>query len=270
MESVNRVALGISYNGANYFGWQTQPDKNTIQDTLQAALSSFLNHDVDTICSGRTDTGVHAFNQVIHLDTRQQRSERSWIRGVNSLLPNDIAVNWYMPVDADFNARYHAEKRSYVYIIRNTAVYSPFFDKKAAWIAKPLEIDAMRAGTGYIIGRHDFSAFRSSQCQAPNPVRTIYDLEIKQCGDFLLFYFCANAFLHHMIRNIMGALISVGQGKQPAQWLGYLLENKDRKLAAPTFSAHGLYLVGAQYKPQYKIPCLNTSDLIFTHLGIRA
>ena len=270
MESLGRVALGISYMGSNYLGWQTQPNNNTLQDTVQKALSRFLNHKVDTICSGRTDTGVHALNQVIHLDTNQYRSPSAWIRGLNSLLPADININWYKAVDADFNARFHALKRSYVYLVRNSAIRSPFYHNRAAHIDKKLNIENMRMAAEILVGEHDFSAFRSSQCQAPNPVRTVYHIKIIEQGDLILFHFCANAFLHHMIRNIMGALIMVGQGKQNHNWLHYLLENKDRKLSAPTFSANGLYLVNVEYQPQYNIPSFNNEDLILKHLGIHA
>lgn len=269
MESLGRVALGISYNGSNYLGWQTQPNSNTLQDTVQAALSQFLNHKVNTVCSGRTDTGVHALNQVIHLDTNQHRSPSAWVRGLNSLLPADININWYRPVASDFHARFHALRRSYVYVIRNSAIRSPFFHNRAAHLDKKLDIENMCQAVKILIGEHDFSAFRSSQCQAPNPVRTVYDIQIKQYGELILFNFCANAFLHHMIRNIMGALITVGQGKQSPNWLSYLLANKDRTLSAPTFAAHGLYLVNVQYQPQYNMPCLNTEDLIFKHLGLQ-
>src|SRR5690606_25616153 len=263
-----RIALGLAYDGASWNGWQTQPGGRTVQDRLEAALATFLNHPVATICAGRTDTGVHALEQVVHIDTSAERRLESWVRGVNAMLPPSIRVQWARAVDADFHARYSATARSYVYLLRSHRVASPILHGKVGWTHRPLELDAMRRAASLLCGEHDFSAFRSSECQAASPVRTLEALTISQSGDFFLFTFKANAFLHHMVRNLMGALVEVGRGKAPPEWTTELLSHRDRRLAPPTFSAAGLYLARADYPNRYGLPSLPVREALHSHLGI--
>ncbi|HLU18681.1 MAG TPA: tRNA pseudouridine(38-40) synthase TruA [Pusillimonas sp.] len=260
-----RVALGLAYDGEPWQGWQTQPGGLTVQDALEAALAQFLAHATPTICAGRTDTGVHALCQVVHVDTEAQRSSESWVRGLNALLPDSIAVQWARQVDDDFHARFSALSRTYVYVLRQARIRSPFTHGRAGWSFRPLELQRMRQAAERLIGEHDFSAFRSSQCQAASPVRTLYSLDIEQCDGSFIFTFRANAFLHHMVRNLMGALIYIGQGKHAPGWIDVLLEQGDRRLSAPTFSPAGLYLANVEYPERFGLPIFDLQDLMATH-----
>jgi pseudouridylate synthase I len=245
-----RIALGLAYDGGPWQGWQTQPHRRTVQDTLEAALARFVGQPVATVCAGRTDTGVHAAMQVVHLDAPVQRREISWVRGVNAHLPPSIAVRWVREVPDDFHARFSARWRSYVYLLRNEPVRHPLWAGKAGWCFQPLDVQAMRQAARSLLGEHDFSSFRSAECQAAQPVRTLHRLDIERDGDLLVFYLQANAFLHHMVRNIVGSLVYVGQGRRPVEWMAELLRLRDRRLAAPTFQADGLYLAAIGY-PDY-------------------
>lgn len=249
-----RIALSVCYDGQPWLGWQRQPCGRTVQDTLETALSRFTAAPVTTICAGRTDTGVHALSQIVHLDTLAQRSPQSWVRGVNALLPESIAIQWARVVPADFHARFSARSRHYLYLLRCSAVRSPLLHAKVAWVYRPLNLHDMQLAAQFTLGEHDFSAFRASQCQAASPVRTLTRLDIQQRGEYFLFRFSANAFLHHMIRNLMGALLYIGQGRQPVSWMLELLRQKDRRLSAPTFDAAGLYLAGVDYEPHFDLP----------------
>lgn len=264
-----RVALGISYDGAHWLGWQTQSGGGTVQDTLEAALGQFLAQPAATICAGRTDTGVHALGQVVHLDTSAERRMESWVRGLNALLPSSIAVQWAREVPDTFHARYSALSRSYLYLLRNTRVRSPLMHGRAGWVYHPLHLAPMQRAMDRLLGRHDFSSFRSSQCQAASPVRELLQAEVQQLGDYFLFSFKANAFLHHMIRNLMGAIVYVGQGKHEPQWMDELLAQRDRRSAAPTFSAAGLYLGQAEYPAEFALPIAPACENFFQHMGIR-
>ncbi|MCX5591983.1 tRNA pseudouridine(38-40) synthase TruA [Alcaligenes endophyticus] len=255
---MHRIALGLSYDGQPWRGWQSQPCRNTVQDTLEAALTQFTAGPVSTICAGRTDTGVHALEQVVHLDTTAHRSNESWVRGLNALLPASIAVQWAQPVADDFHARFSARMRHYVYVVRGARVRSPLLHGRVGWVFRPLALAPMQEAALILQGEHDFSAFRAAQCQAASPVRHLHRLDIQQRGDFFLFQFSANAFLHHMIRNLMGTLLYVGQGRQPVQWVADVLEQKQRSLAAPTFDAAGLYLAGVNYDPVFNLPVTTT------------
>ncbi len=263
-----RVALGLAYDGSPWQGWQTQPGGRTVQDTLEAALSRFLDSPAATICAGRTDTGVHAFTQVVHVDTDKLRRPESWVRGMNALLPDSIAVQWAVPVPDAFHARFSATARSYLYIVRNARVRSPMVQGRVGWVYHALQLEPMRDAARRLIGRHDFSSFRSSECQAASPVRELAGLDIQQKGEFFFFAFTANAFLHHMVRNLMGALIYIGQGRQDPQWMDELLAARDRCRAAPTFSPHGLYLAHVQYPEQFRLPILQADVALATHMGI--
>ncbi len=265
---MSRIAMGLAYDGQPWLGWQTQPGGRTVQDALEAALARFLDQPVATICAGRTDTGVHALSQVVHIDTSVQRRAESWVRGLNALLPQSIAVQWAQPVDDSFHARFSALSRTYVYIVRNHRVRSPLSHGRVGWVYHALSLKPMQDAAQRLLGEHDFSCFRSSECQAASPVRTVQRADVIQMGDHFLFVFKANAFLHHMIRNIMGALIYVGLGRQPPDWVDFLLNQKDRRLSAPTFSPAGLYLAHVEYPTHYALPETGVRELCATHLGI--
>lgn len=248
-----RIALGVSYDGRPWQGWQTQPHGITVQDALETALARFVAAPVQTMCAGRTDTGVHATAQVVHLDCDVNRSEESWVRGVNAHLPSSIAVQWARETPATFHARFSARSRAYTYVILNARVRRPLWAGRAGWVFQPLDELAMCDAAQRFLGDHDFSSFRSSQCQAASPVRSVARSEIERRGDFVLFHVRANAFLHHMVRNMVGALIQVGQGREPVQFIDRLIAARDRTQGAPTFVPEGLYLTEVVY-PEFDLP----------------
>ena len=249
-----RVVLGLEYFGAAYTGWQSQRDGRGIQDALERALAAIADSDVRTIVAGRTDARVHATMQVVHFDTGAARPVTAWVRGVNANLRSDIGVLWAQPVGDGFHARRAATARHYVYALLNRPVRPALLAGRAGWYHHPLDIARMIESARVLVGTHDFSAFRAAQCQARSPTRTLTTLRIAVTGDFIYFDFCANAFLHHMIRNIVGALVYVGANKRPPSWIGELLAGRDRTRAAPTFAPEGLYLTGADYNPQWGLP----------------
>lgn len=249
-----RIALGIEYDGASYCGWQSQSCGCSVQDAVEVAISNIAQHSVRVHAAGRTDTGVHALMQVVHFDTTAIRSENAWVRGVNAFLPETVRVIWSKPVTDDFHARFSAQLRHYEYLLVNHPVAPAILATKAGWYHLPLNLTAMQAGAHYLIGEHDFSAFRASHCQARTPIRTLHDASISQHGDKFIFKFTANAFLHHQVRNMLGALIYVGNGKNPPELIRDLLAQQDRTLSPPTFSAHGLYLTNVEYDPQWQLP----------------
>lgn len=265
-----RMALGVAYDGAQWGGWQTQPHNNTVQDALEAALGRFLSHPVATVCAGRTDAGVHALGQVVHLDTDVQRRDESWVRGLNALLPRSIAVQWARPVPDGFHARFSAQSRTYVYVLRTQRVRSPMEPGRMGWVYYELDLALMQQAARSLLGRHDFSSFRSSECQAASPVRHLERLDIQRYGDYFLFTFQANAFLHHMVRNLMGCLLLVGRGRKPVQWVSQVLAARDRRLAGATFSAQGLYLARVDYPAQFGIAMHGARDLLFGLTGMLA
>lgn len=249
-----RIALGIEYEGSGFCGWQTQPAGCAVQDRLETALSVIAGVPVATVCAGRTDAGVHALAQVVHFDCAVARPESAWVRGVNALLPPALAVTWAKPVSDEFNARYAATARHYRYVLLNHAVRPAADHGRVGWYHGALDIDAMRAAAQCLLGEQDFSAFRSSECQARSPVRRMTQLDIARNGTYVTFDFCANGFLHHMVRNIVGSLLYVGKGRYDAAWMAGLLAARDRKLAAPTIEAAGLYLTGVDYDSRWRLP----------------
>ncbi len=249
-----RIALGISYNGRAYQGWQSQRSGQTLQDHLEKALGQLAAQRISTLCSGRTDAGVHALMQVVHFDTSAVRREVSWIRGTNTLLPRDISVEWAREVPDAFHCRASALSRRYAYVIYQSPVRPSVDTGRVGWVMAPLDLDRMRAGAQHLLGEHDFSSFRASQCQALSPVKQMHSITITRRGPYLRFEFEANAFLHHMIRNIMGCLVAVGTGKHPSDWVHEVLLARQRKIAAPTFSPDGLYFLGPRYDPQWGLP----------------
>ncbi|MDP9045508.1 MAG: tRNA pseudouridine(38-40) synthase TruA [Pseudomonadota bacterium] len=249
-----RVVLGISYRGQAYKGWQSQPDGRTVQDRLEHALARFADVPLRTHCAGRTDAGVHALNQVVHVDTDVARAPMSWIRGTNRFLPADIAVQWCRLMDDAFHARYAALGRRYVYVVLESVVRPAVEAGAVGWSFRPLDGAAMRAAAAALLGEHDFSAFRSSECQSPTPVKTVRAIEITRRAAYWRFEFDANAFLHHMVRNLMGALVAVGAGRRDPSWVAGVLAGRNREHAAPTFAADGLYFRGPYYDAAHAIP----------------
>lgn len=249
-----RVALGLSYRGLAYHGWQSQAGGGTVQDHLEAALAAFVARPVRVRCAGRTDAGVHALNQVVHLDCDVEREPVSWVRGTNRFLPRDIAVQWARPVAATFDARFSALGRRYVYVLLESPVRPGVEAGTVGWTFRPLDLAAMEAGAQLLVGEHDFSALRSSQCQAATPVRTLHSIRISRRGAYWRFDFDANAFLHHMVRNIIGCLVAVGHGDRAPEWIAEVLASRDRSQAAPTFAPDGLYFAGPYYDAGDAIP----------------
>ena len=249
-----RIALALEYDGRSFCGWQSQPSACAVQDALEQALSQIAGHTIRAITAGRTDTGVHASSQIIHFDTQATRPITAWVRGVNALLPETIAVLWAVPVAPEFHARFSALSRSYRYLLLTHPVRPALLAGRVGWHHALLNLDNMRQAAAYLIGSHDFSAFRAAQCQAKSPMRDVQKIDIIQHGDLIVFEICANAFLHHMVRNIIGSLIYVGNGKQPAVWMQTLLQQRNRTLAAPTFAADGLYLIDILYDAKWGLP----------------
>lgn len=242
--------LQIEYFGKNYCGWQRQIHSPSVQEELEKALSKIANQPIEVTCAGRTDTGVHATSQVVNFQSNAERSFSSWIRGANALLPKDIKILDIREVDNDFNSRFTAINRTYNYIIYNSETSSPIFADHCLWENRKLNIDKMNQACKYLIGEQDFTSFRSSQCQSNTPFRHIQKAEFVRQGNFIIFEVIGNAFLHHMIRNLVGSLLKVGFEMQQPEWIAELLEAKDRTKAAETAKAHGLYFVGVEY-PQF-------------------
>jgi len=249
-----RIALGVEYNGANFCGWQSQTNQCGVQDFVELAIAKIAQHPIRIHAAGRTDTGVHAMMQVIHFDSEASRPESAWVRGVNAFLPANARVLWAKQVCDEFHARFSATQRSYQYLLLNLATAPAINADKAGWYHLPLNVSAMQQGIAYLQGEHDFSAFRASECQASSPVRTLNVASINAHGDYMVFNFSANAFLQHQVRNMVGALIYVGNGKYPPSFIQQLLERKNRTLAPPTFSPKGLYLVGVEYDQKFDLP----------------
>jgi len=249
-----RLALGIEYDGAPYCGWQSQPEGCGVQDHLEKALQTMAGHPLRVIAAGRTDTGVHAMIQVIHFDTETRRPLNAWVRGINSMLPNAIRVLWAVPVEEDFHARFSAFERSYQYLLINSPIAPAIMSGKAGWYHAPLDVELMQQGCRYLLGEHDFSAFRAAECQAKSPIKHMHETSVRAQGSAVIFEFRANAFLHHQVRNMVGALIYIGKGKYPPAYMAELLESCDRTKAPPTFSPSGLYLTGIGYEAKWGLP----------------
>jgi tRNA pseudouridine38-40 synthase len=249
-----KFAIGVSYCGAGLDGWQSQPSGNTVQDHVERALSEIGGEQIALTAAGRTDAGVHASAQVAHFETDADRPESAWVRGVNSLLPASIAVQWAVPVAGDFHARYSAVSRTYRYVLYNHAVRPALLAGRVGWFHLPLDLEKMKEAASYLVGEHDFSSFRSAECQAKTPVRVMEAATVRASGAYVLFDFNANAFLHHMIRNIVGCLVYVGKGKHTPAWISELIVVRDRQRAAPTFSPDGLYLFNVRYDARWGLP----------------
>lgn len=251
---LQRFALGIEYDGAAFHGWQSQPHGQTVQDALERALSQVAAQPIRVHCAGRTDAGVHALNQVVHFDCAAQRPQQAWIRGGNAHLPPSVCVRWAQPVAADFHARFDAQSRHYCYLLHNHPVRPALMQGRVGWHHHPLDAARMQAAAQALLGEHDFSAFRAAECQAKSPVKIMQQAQVRRHGELIVFEFRANAFLQHMVRNLVGALVAVGNGREAVDSIAGLLAGRNRSRAAPTFSAAGLYLVGVDYAPHWNIP----------------
>ena len=249
-----RVALGVSYRGTRFHGWQSQPSGRGIQDHLQQALARVAGGAVTVVAAGRTDTGVHAQGQEVHFDPFVERPLTAWVRGTNAFLDRDVAVNWAVPVGPDFHARHSATSRSYQYWLYNAPVRPSVLDGLVGWIHTPLEIERMQDAARALTGEHDFTSFRSAHCQARSPVRELTRCDVESRGNYVRFALTANGFLHHMVRNIVGALIYVGSGRLPVSAMLDLLEARDRRTAPPTFSPDGLCLTRVGYPAPIDLP----------------
>lgn len=250
-----RIALGIEYDGSQFCGWQMQQHGvRTVQQALETALSKVANHPVRVTCAGRTDTGVHAVAQVVHFDTQAQRDARNWVLGCNTNLPSDVNVLWATEVSEAFSARFSAQSRHYRYFILNRNVRSSLMAHRATWVHRPLEADVMHQAAQALIGEHDFSSYRALGCQAKSPVRTIYQLAVQRQGDLIELRLHANAFLHHMVRNIAGVLIAIGQGERPVTWADEILQLRDRTKGGVTAPPDGLYFAQVEYPEQFALP----------------
>jgi tRNA pseudouridine38-40 synthase len=249
------IALGIEYDGSRFNGWQLQArGTRTVQDVLQRALSKVADEQVQVTCAGRTDTGVHATGQVVNFHCDHARELKAWIMGVNSQLPDDVCVHWASPVDADFSARFSALMRGYRYVILNRQARAALLAGRVSWLYEALDTEAMQQSAQALLGEQDFSAFRSAACQATHARRFVESIRVTRAADFIYIDIRANAFLHHMVRNIVGSMLVVGRGEQAQSWLGELLAGKDRTRAGPTAAAAGLYLVSVDYPQHYGLP----------------
>lgn len=256
---MKRIALGVQYVGTAWNGYQKQPSRDTVQDQLEIALEKFACVPIATTCAGRTDAGVHAIEQVVHFDTGLTRATTSWIRGVNAFLPESIVVRWAAEVAPDaegneFHARFSARSRTYHYVLYNHPNPSSLLAGRAGWVFRPLDVERMREGAQHLIGTHDFTSFRASGCQARTPVKDMQEVSIERHGDIIVFTLRASAFLHHMVRNIVGALVYVGTGRNEPGWIEHVLDSRDRDAAAPTFMPDGLYLAKIGYDPKWGLP----------------
>ncbi len=259
-----RIACRIEYDGSHYNGWQSQPHLavNTVQTTLEQALSVVAAAPVRVNCAGRTDTGVHGHGQVVHFDAPVERSAKAWVLGTNANLPPDVRVHWAVGVPADFHARFSAQARRYRYLIANTPVRPALLSRQVSWQRRALDHQVMHAAAQELLGERDFSAFRAASCQSRGPMRNVHCLDVSRRGDLVIIDIKANAFLHHMVRNIAGSLMAVGLGREPPEWIGQLMAGRDRSLAADTAPAAGLYLVEVVYPPQYKLPATPYGPLL--------
>jgi tRNA pseudouridine38-40 synthase len=250
-----RIALGISYNGATYHGWQYQnPDLATVQDEVQKALSIVADHPVTVTCAGRTDSGVHATSQIVHFNSESPRELKSWISGVNANLPDSVSVNWSRAVVPEFDARHAATSRRYLYLIYNARIRSALMPELLTKEHRVLDVNAMNESARALLGVNDFSSYRAASCQSLTPIRNIHNIEIRRIGELVLVDISANAFLHHMVRNIVGVLMDIGSGEKPISWVADLLGLKDRTKAGVTAPPNGLYLIQVDYPDKFGLP----------------
>jgi tRNA pseudouridine38-40 synthase len=249
-----RIAIGVEYDGAELFGWQTQKDGASVQDALERALSAVADERVSVTGAGRTDSGVHATGQVAHFDTSARRNDRAWVLGANTRLPPGIALRWAREAPEGFHARFSARARSYSYLLINREARSALWRHRAWWVRRPLDAERMHSAGQAVVGEHDFSAFRAAECQSKSATRRIERLGVTRHGEFLRVDVTANAFLHHMVRNLVGTLAAVGRGDRPAHWVTEILQGRNRALGGATAPAAGLYLVHVDYGELLETP----------------
>lgn len=257
-----RIALGLEYDGSAFCGWQAQPGGCGVQDHLERALGTIAGATVALTAAGRTDAGVHATAQVAHFDATAERPQTAWVRGTNSSLDPRVRVLWAREVPESFHARYGARSRTYRYFLLNEPVAPAVLHGRVGWFHRPLDAVAMASAARALVGEHDFSAFRDAECQAKSPVRRLEEASVRRSGNLVVFTFRANAFLHHMVRNLVGSLVDVGAGRHPPGWVAELLAARERSRAAPTFAAAGLYLTGVEYDPGYALPAFRSQPLM--------
>jgi tRNA pseudouridine38-40 synthase len=251
---MSRIALGIEYDGSQYHGWQKQKSLHTVQQQVELALNKVAAHPIEIYCAGRTDTGVHATSQVVHFDTEAQRTDYAWMMGANSHLPKDISVRWAQHVSDDFHARHSAVGRRYLYLIANQMVRPALYRSSVAWQYRPLDHEKMHQAGQYLLGEHDFTSFRAMECQARSPMRCVNELTVQRRGDLIALEISANAFLHHMVRNIAGALMAIGCNQRPTDWVAEVLQARDRQLGAATAPPYGLYFIQVLYPMAAELP----------------
>ncbi len=253
-----KIAAGVEYDGSGFCGWQSQRDVRTVQGAVENALSKVANHAVKVVCAGRTDTGVHASSQVIHFETKARRNMHSWVLGTSANLPKDVCLLWAQPVPDHFHARFSALSRRYRYVILNRLVRPAVLRSRVTWQHKRLNESLMQAASRLLRGEHDFSTFRALACQAKSPIRTIYELDVSRCANYLYIDIHANGFLHHMVRNIVGVLMVIGSGERPVKWVTELLALRDRTKGGVTAPPGGLYLVGVEYEADFDLPSVQS------------
>lgn len=258
-----RIALAVEYDGSPYCGWQYQDHSPSVQDFVEKALSKVANHQLRVICAGRTDTGVHATTQIIHFDTDVERSMHSWVFGANANLPDSISILWAKQVSEDFHARFSAIRRRYRYVILNRRIRHALLAKRVVWEYRPLNESRMAEAAHYLVGEHDFSSYRAMACQAKSPVRTLYQLDVIRHDELIILDLEANAFLHHMVRNIAGVLMTIGAGEKEPVWAKEVLEMRDRTLGGVTAPSGGLYLTGIDYPPEFELPELSRLPMVW-------
>jgi len=249
-----RIALGLEYDGQAFCGWQSQATGCGVQDAVETALGAIAGHAVSVLAAGRTDAGVHATGQVVHFDTHAARPDSAWVRGVNAHLPVAARVLWARETSEEFHARFSARSRSYRYLIYSHPIRPALMAGRLGWTHLPLDVDAMASAAAYLLGEHDFSSFRAAECQARTPVKTLSVARIRRAGELIVCEFTANAFLHHMVRNLVGALVYVGAGKHSPEWMRDLLAARERTAAPPTFAAAGLYFERVEYDARFGVP----------------
>ena len=263
---MTRIALMVEYDGSRFHGWQTQRDGvRTVQSELEAALSRVADHPVTLICAGRTDAGVHGTGQICHFDSAAARDMKAWVMGGNRFLPDDVAIGWAVPVSERFHARFSAMRRRYRYVIYNHSTPPALFRRQVTWNHRPLDVDAMNAAAAQLLGTHDFTSYRSAQCQAKSPVKTLHGISLQRRGELIVLEVEANAFLMHMVRNIAGVLMSIGAGYQPVDWAAQVLAARDRRAGGVTAPPYGLYLVAVGYPEEFDLPKVADGPLWLAH-----
>jgi len=264
-QHTQRLVLAVEYDGSDYHGWQRQSHSVSIQGTLEKVLSTVADHPIETTCAGRTDSGVHATSQIVHFDCPNQRPDKAWLKGANSLLPKSIAIRFAQIVQADFHARFSATSRSYTYIIDNSPTRPGLMHQGVTWYNRQLDIDKINKAGKLLLGENDFSSFRSAQCQSHSVHRNMTELQCKRIEEYVVISITANAFLHHMVRNIVGMMFEIGDGRRSVQWAAEVMAAKDRTIAGVTAPAAGLYLTGVSYPEKFQLPQFKRQPLFLFH-----